>query len=213
MRIDEPVAGLRERGRVHRMNLIRTAAQELFAEKGYEQVTTREVAQRAGVGEATLFRYVHRKTELLLLVVGDRIADSVDRLIAEAESGSRSDGRSYIDRIYRIYDGRAELYLTDPDNVTAFVREGLDSSSSFKAESMVYGDRIIAAVAGIVREGQQAGQLFGGVDAATVALNCNGFYVHEITRSPARHFTLETFPKRLRARLAAQLEPLVVERP
>lgn len=44
---------------------ILTAARELFAMRGSRGTTTREVAERAGVNEATLFRHFGTKTQLL----------------------------------------------------------------------------------------------------------------------------------------------------
>src|ERR1700704_2028517 len=40
------------------------AAQELFAERGFEQATVREIAARAGVNQALLFRYFGSKDTL-----------------------------------------------------------------------------------------------------------------------------------------------------
>jgi AcrR family transcriptional regulator len=44
---------------------ILTATRELYAEKGSRGTTTREVADRAGVNEATLFRHFGTKSQLL----------------------------------------------------------------------------------------------------------------------------------------------------
>ena len=42
-----------------------TAARELFAQRGSRGTTTREIAERAGVNEATLFRHFGTKHQLL----------------------------------------------------------------------------------------------------------------------------------------------------
>jgi len=44
---------------------ILTAAREIFERNGTRGTTTREVAERAGVNEATLFRHFHNKMSLL----------------------------------------------------------------------------------------------------------------------------------------------------
>jgi len=44
---------------------ILSAARELFAQKGSRGTTTRQIAQRAGVNEATLFRHFGTKSQLL----------------------------------------------------------------------------------------------------------------------------------------------------
>lgn len=55
---------------------LRQAAVELFAERGYEQTGTAQIAERAGVSEMTLFRHFRTKEALLL-------ADPFDPLMAE----------------------------------------------------------------------------------------------------------------------------------
>src|ERR1700761_6608090 len=44
---------------------LREAAMELFGERGYEQTTVAEIAERAGVTERTFFRYFSDKREVL----------------------------------------------------------------------------------------------------------------------------------------------------
>lgn len=46
------------------------AARKVFAERGFERSTTSEIAQRAGVSEATLFTYFESKRRLCIDVVG-----------------------------------------------------------------------------------------------------------------------------------------------
>jgi AcrR family transcriptional regulator len=45
------------------------AAQELFTERGYERTTVRDIADRAGVNQALLFRYFGSKEELFHVVL------------------------------------------------------------------------------------------------------------------------------------------------
>ncbi len=45
------------------------AAQELFTERGYERTTVRDIADRAGVNQALLFRYFGNKEDLFHVVL------------------------------------------------------------------------------------------------------------------------------------------------
>ncbi|MQY17173.1 TetR/AcrR family transcriptional regulator [Nocardia macrotermitis] len=49
-----------------------TAAQELFGERGFERATVRDIAARAGVNQALLFRYFGTKDELFRASITDR---------------------------------------------------------------------------------------------------------------------------------------------
>lgn len=57
---------LRDRQRAQVLADIRRAAFRLFVERGYDEVTTDEIATAAGVSPRTFFRYVPAKEELLL---------------------------------------------------------------------------------------------------------------------------------------------------
>jgi AcrR family transcriptional regulator len=60
---------LRDRQRAQIRADIRRAAFRLFIERGYDAVTTEEIATAAGVSPRTFFRYVPTKEELLLAPV------------------------------------------------------------------------------------------------------------------------------------------------
>jgi AcrR family transcriptional regulator len=57
---------LRERQRAQVLGEIQRSALRLFAERGYDAVTTEEIATAAGVSLSTYFRHVESKDELLL---------------------------------------------------------------------------------------------------------------------------------------------------
>ncbi|WP_437773356.1 TetR/AcrR family transcriptional regulator [Arthrobacter sp. KNU40] len=204
--------GLREKSRRETLGRIRAAAVELLAERGYDQMTTREVAERAEVGEATLFRYVNSKQQLLLLVVGDKMDEHIDTIIGEdtrTAKGGPADAGSFLQRIHGLYKARADFYLGDPENVTSYVQNAFVAGSDLGAKNIAQGDRVIERVALIIREGQALGHLLASVDAQVVAQNCQGIYVHEILRRSVRGFSHESLEERVRARLDAQLLPLV----
>lgn len=62
------------------------AALELYAERGFEQTTALDVAQRAGVTERTFFRYFLDKREVLF----DGSSQLKDAVVARVESAPRS---------------------------------------------------------------------------------------------------------------------------
>jgi AcrR family transcriptional regulator len=59
------------------------AAQRLFAAKGFEGTTTRELAQTAGVAEGTLFRHFDNKKAILVEVATSGWVDILTDLLTE----------------------------------------------------------------------------------------------------------------------------------
>lgn len=73
-----PEPGLRERKKRRTRELIAATAAALFAERGYEQVAVRDVAEAAEVSEQTVFNHFPTKQALVL----DRDEELRDRLLA-----------------------------------------------------------------------------------------------------------------------------------
>jgi len=67
--------------RKRRQEQILDAAARLFAQRGYDQANTQELADRLGVGKGTIYRYFPSKRELFLAAVDrgmQRLRDYVD---------------------------------------------------------------------------------------------------------------------------------------
>ncbi|MEA5582111.1 TetR/AcrR family transcriptional regulator [Nodularia harveyana UHCC-0300] len=65
------------------------AAQKLFASKGFDGTTTRDLAQAAGVAEGTLFRYFPNKKSILVEVATSGWVEILTDLLTElSEMGS-----------------------------------------------------------------------------------------------------------------------------
>lgn len=207
---------LRERSKLGKAERIKAAAEQLLSERSIEQITTREVAELAGIGEATLFRYIGSKRELLMMVYGDQMdailtkIEREDAVLASSGSLRRDDGEAYCGRIYNIYRARCEFYRRNPDNAALYMREGFQVGSVTGARNIAQGDRSIRMVGAILAEGQSQGALIATVDPYLVAQNCHGIFIHEIDRTPVRGFTPQTIWDRTSARLSVQLSPLII---
>lgn len=93
MTIDDRTLGRRERNKLDKLARITAAAGELFAERGVDDVTTQEIADRADIGTGTLFLYAKTKGELLLLVQNSTYADALaEGRAAAAAAGTMTDG-------------------------------------------------------------------------------------------------------------------------
>lgn len=76
---------LQERKRQRARNAIITAAYELFDERGFDDVTVAEIAERAEVGRTTFFRYFGDKQEVVFADDARTIAALADSLRLAAE--------------------------------------------------------------------------------------------------------------------------------
>ena len=90
--------GRRERNRAAKRARILAAARELFAERGFEGATARDISRRAGVATGTLFLYVSDKRELLFEV----LAEDSERLFRQ--------GARLADRAQSLPDGLMALF-------------------------------------------------------------------------------------------------------
>ncbi|WP_271985442.1 TetR/AcrR family transcriptional regulator [Pseudoclavibacter terrae] len=85
--------GRRERNKLDKLERITAAAGELFAERGVDDVTTQEIADRADIGTGTLFLYAKTKGELLLLVQNSLYESALEEgRAASAEASGVLDG-------------------------------------------------------------------------------------------------------------------------
>ncbi len=144
--------GRRERGKDAKRARIFSAASELFAKRGFEAVTTREIAERADVAAGTLFRYAATKSELLLMVYNDVAAVAFE---AGAENAAQT-----IDPVERV------LALVEPfiaegrrqhENAIVYQRELLFGSATdgYRAQGLDTVARMERAIADLLLDTAQ----------------------------------------------------------
>jgi AcrR family transcriptional regulator len=68
---------VRKRDRAGKQLALIQAATELFAARGFERTTTREIAARAGCAEGLIHRYFNGKAGLLLAIIHSRVSQEV----------------------------------------------------------------------------------------------------------------------------------------
>ena len=74
------------------------AAIAVFAEKGYQRATVKEIAGQAGVAPGTIYLYFQNKRDLLLAITDRVIVESVDQTLAQT---SDLDPEAYIAAVLR----------------------------------------------------------------------------------------------------------------
>lgn len=136
-----PGTSLRERKKTAKQERILEAATRLFAEKGYEAVTTAEIAEAAEVGVGTLFRYAGSKAELLVAVMNSRFTEGIEAGLSEA-----AEGRAMAESIITILRPFVEESMTHPENMLAYEREALFGSVEHREEATSSVSRVEQAI-------------------------------------------------------------------
>jgi AcrR family transcriptional regulator len=113
----QPV-GRRERNKQQKLDRITAAARELFAERGVDEVTAQEIADKADIGAGTLFLYAKSKGELLLLVQNSSYADALTQGRTAAE-----DIPDMLDAVMAIVRPVVECNRKQVDNGRTYLRE------------------------------------------------------------------------------------------
>ncbi len=91
------LANRKARGSGHeRLEEILAAARELFLEHGFENVSTRKIAERVGISQTALFAYYKTKDDILSRLIRDAF-EELDRTIAEVDRTAR-DHRDWLRR-------------------------------------------------------------------------------------------------------------------
>jgi len=110
--------GRRERNKLDKLQRITAAAAELFADRGVDDVTTQEIADRADIGTGTLFLYAKTKGELLLLVQNSAYAAALEQGRVDAATGS-----DVLHRVLGVVRPVVECNRTQIDNGRTYLRE------------------------------------------------------------------------------------------
>ncbi|MFI6576956.1 TetR/AcrR family transcriptional regulator [Nocardiopsis sp. NPDC050513] len=134
---------------------IREAALELFAEKGFEKTSLREIADRLGVTKAALYYHFPSKDDLLRALVVP-FAEEIERVIDTYGEGPARDPRAVLTDYFDVCVRHRALMLGMLNNLAALARVGL-------VESVVSWRRRLEAV--LVGPGAGAAASVGAVIA------------------------------------------------
>ena len=157
----QPV-GRRERNKQAKLERIMTAASELFAAHGVDEVTTQQIADRADIGTGTLFLYAKTKGELLLLVQNAQYAAALERGRAAAETTPDA-----LDAVMSMVQQIVHCNRTQIDNGRTYLREMVfgDPEEPRHGEALAIAGQTEEAIADVLRRDKR----FGDGEAATLA--------------------------------------------
>jgi AcrR family transcriptional regulator len=146
----------RERNKQQKLERIVAAATELFAERGMDDVTTQEIADKADIGAGTLFLYVKTKGELLLLVQNSSYAEALAQGKQAAENLTDP-----LDAVMAIVRPVVECNRKQVDNGRTYLREIVfgDPAEPHHREALGLSLRTEEAIAAVLqRDGRLTAQ-------------------------------------------------------
>lgn len=164
---------------------ILAAAEDLFAERGYDAVSMHAIATRAGMCKANVFHHFTSKSALYIAVLRQACRDSdanlhklegADLPLAERLAGF---AREHLN------------HVLERHKVSRLIQREMLHSDASRAQEMaeqVFGDKFQRLVA-VIREGRERGELRVDVDPAMVAtllIGANVFFFE--ARDVLRHF-------------------------
>jgi AcrR family transcriptional regulator len=147
--------GVREQKKVDKRERIRNAAQELFAEVGYDAATLRQIAKRADVGLGTLFDYASNKRDLVFLICNE----SLDATVKEGLSAALLKDNLY-DQIITVFGVHYSLFSQDIQLSRILLRELLFySEGEHAAFYLGIRTRLLKGLERLVQTAQRTGEI------------------------------------------------------
>ena len=149
---------------------ILAAARRLIAARGFEGLTMRELARASRVSVPTVYNLFGGKHAVL-------VAELEETFAAVARSLASAGGRSVVERAFAMCEAGNRDLLAVPAYTRELVRVFLVAEET-RAPRRRMHERYVALMAGVLREGQAAGDVAAWADPATVATRMFAHYVH-----------------------------------
>ena len=166
---------LRERQRRRRRTEILDAAETLIGEKGFEDTSVEEIAERSEVGVATVYNYFGTKSDLLHALLQRYIESEAE--LGESVLANPPD---------TLVDGMAELFSLYLDGMISrcgprlmkeFLAMALSRQFGYGQDTYALKSRFLIQCKDLVSYYMQAGQLREGITADDAAAACYGAVV------------------------------------
>ncbi len=173
MSVLKNVGGRRERNKAEKLERIEDAARSLFAELGYDETTTRAIAERADIAQGTLFTYFPEKRLVLLHLVRRDIDRAVERAFRTMPAVPPADP---VDALVHLFGAVYRAYERDRGLARVFVKELLFVEGDLGVELGTWTVSFIARLGTLLGRWRDAGALGAHVEPATAAYQIFSFY-------------------------------------
>lgn len=149
---------------------VRQAALELFSTVGFEETTTKAVAERAGVASGTVFVHAADKADLLSLVMGRVLQDAVERGFASVPATGLQE------QLLHVFGAVFAAYGEVPKLAAPFVRMLPNAKGPNSDAVQAFTFEFLNRLAGLVSAAQARGEIDETVPPLLLAQNVFALY-------------------------------------
>jgi AcrR family transcriptional regulator len=154
----------REASKKETRQLILKSARRLFAQKGMEECTIRDIARKAGVSPASVVVHFKSKTALLEEALNQDIGQALAELTATLPRDS-----TLLERLMHLAQGFFRLYDTNRDLYRAFIRETIFVPAGETPDLSRLTEQYMLFLAGMIEEEKVRGTIKPEVDTTVTA--------------------------------------------
>ena len=162
----------REASKNETRQLILRAARRLFAQKGMEESTIRDIAREAGVSPASVVVHFKSKTALLEEALNRDIETALSELVA-----SMPEDLELLDRLMHLAKGFFRLYDQNRKLYRALIRYTIFEPAGETPNITNVSELYLRFLSGLVEEGQARGIIRPEVDATVAAGSIFSLYL------------------------------------
>lgn len=182
---------------------VRLAARALFSEVGFDETTTKAVAERAGVATGTVFVHARDKVDLLCMVMHDELAGAVEGAFTSIPDAP------LLDQLLHVFRSVFAAYGRIPKLAPAFVKNtpSADGPNGVAVNGLTFD--FIGRIGALVAGAQARGEIAADIPPMLLAQNVFALYFLALFGWVSGMTTLETaLDPQLKSSLALMLRGL-----
>lgn len=162
----------REASKRETRQMILVAARRLFAKKGLDECTIRDIAGEAGVSPASVMVHFKSKTALLESALNRDIDRTLSELMASMPAG-----QGLLERLLHLAKGFFRLYDQNRDLYRALMRHTIFASTSETPLITNTSDQYLQLLSGLIEEEKNRGAIRSEVDTKVAAASIFSLYL------------------------------------
>lgn len=166
----------REASKKETRRLILKTARRLFAKKGMEECTVRDIAKKAGVSPASVVVHFKSKTGLLEEVLSTDIGDALSELIASMPKGAE-----FPDQLMHLAKGMLRFYDKNRNLYRALLRYTIFEPSTETPNMSKQSEGYVRFLSRLIEEQKRDGMIRPEVDSTAAAASIFFLYLGALT--------------------------------